>query len=145
MVNDPCSLVPDMHMPAGLPRHPAHVVHHVIGRIRHTVAVHAPRKVPAPDTGIMGCEKHASNLARIHDPVIRVLNLPKILILGSAGVTIATLGSIMFVVLPYEARSSPGPSGRVHVPEPSSLILYACAVLAVGLSRRLRSSRARTT
>lgn len=61
MAYDPCNPVPGTNIPTGISPTHHHAVHHVVGRIRHSVHhkyVHAGPPAHAPNP--YGCEKHAA-------------------------------------------------------------------------------------
>ncbi len=99
MVYDPCNVVPDNNIPSGLSAHRHHAVHHVVGRIKHTIHHKFPIIGPSqPAPTPFGCEKHAILPARpggngIAGPGAAAPSA-KFAALGGAGVGLVALGGL---------------------------------------------------
>ncbi len=106
MVYDPCNPVPGTNIPSGLPpvTHHKYAVHHVVGRIRHSLHhkyVHAgPTGGGAPNP--YGCEKHAvagpgygKNAALPTTPFPAAAPVSKLAALGGGLVGFGGLGGVI--------------------------------------------------
>ncbi len=169
MVYDPCNPVPNNTIPSGLPLHPHHVAHHVVGRIKHTIHhkfVHlgppAPAVAPASMLAALGgAGAGLVALGGIGGLVGGIFPGPptstrsKIAINGP-GTTPVSLNPVPVVpvppttpnpptiIVPPIVPTAPG-SPPTQVPEPSTLaiFLFATAVaLAARHLHRLRLQRA---
>ncbi len=101
MVNvpDPCNVVPDSTIPAGLSVHRHHAVHHVVGRIKHTIHHKFPIMGPHPSAPTpFGCEKHAILPPRPGGSGLAgpgaVVPVTKLAALGGAGAGLVALGGV---------------------------------------------------
>jgi hypothetical protein len=99
VVYDPCNPVPNNTIPSGLPLHPHHVAHRVVGRIKHSIHhkfVHLGPPAGAPNP--YGCEKHAiagpgyGHGAPAAAPAIAPAS--KLAALGGAGAGLVALGGV---------------------------------------------------
>ncbi len=99
MAYDPCNVVPDTNIPTGLTAHRHHAVHHVVGRIKHSIHHKFPILGPGhPAPTPYGCEKHAILPARpggngIAGPAT-IAPGAKFAALGGAGAGLVALGGL---------------------------------------------------
>jgi hypothetical protein len=102
-VPDPCNVIPDSTIPAGLSAHRHHAVHHVVGRIKHSIHHKFPIAGPHPSAPTpFGCEKHAILPPRpggngIVGPGAAVPGT-KLAAIGGAGAGIVAIGGIGGIV-----------------------------------------------
>jgi hypothetical protein len=130
---DPCNLIPDSVIPAGLPLRSQHAIHHVVGRIRHRVRphpVHAKLAHVAPNAD--GCERTAKlgpTLLRA-TPAGSALTGPALAaISGAGGAAIGGFGGYTAGRATKEHKHGDhGHDGRTPVPEPASAFLFVSAV-----------------
>ncbi len=132
MVNvpDPCNVVPDSTIPAGLSLHRHHAVHHVVGRIKHTIHHKFPIMGPHPAAPTpFGCEKHAILPPRpggsgLAGPGAAVPGT-KLAALGGAGAGLVALGGIGGLIgsgiipgitgVPTKSKTTINPGGTTPV------------------------------
>jgi len=141
LANDPCGLVPDTGIPAGLPMPHQHAVYHVVGRIRHRLRPKTVHAHLAPDTtGGAGCEKHYVGTAVVRTPLLPSGAGAGLL----GGASLAAAGGLGFVF----GQSTPHGRKTIHkppangkdgtpVPEPSSALVFLSAAVIALAARRL--------
>ncbi len=136
MVYDPCNVVPDTNIPTGLSAHRHHAVHHVVGRIKHTIHHKFPVLGPShPAPTPFGCEKHAILPTRPGGNGIAgpgaLAPAAKFAALGGAGaglVALGGLGGLIGGIIPgisatTKSKTTINPSGTTPVatnPAPST-------------------------
>ncbi len=140
MANDPCGLVPDNTLPAGLPLSGEHAVYHVIGRIRHRLKPRPKRLLlpPVLPNGL-GCEKHF--LGQLLPATPKLPAAPGAAVAGLAatgGLALLFGGSAVPVRKAMHKPSGHGKDGGTPVPEPSSAVILLAAVIILLAARRLR-------
>jgi len=110
--------VPDNTIPAGLTAHRHHAVHHVVGRIKHTIHHKFPIAGPPPAApNPFGCEKHAIVPGPAgHGIAGPAVTGPKLAALGGAGAGLVALGTVGGLVAPFfPGRVSLFPPGKTPV------------------------------
>ncbi len=140
MAFDPCNLVPDSVIPAGLRPPSQHAIHHVIGRIRHRVRPHPGHAklahvVPNTD-GCEGSAKLGSSLLRTA-PAGSALTGPALAaISGAGGAAIGGFGGYTAGRATKAHKHGDHNHDPKPVPEPSSVVLFVSAVLICLIGRR---------